>query len=189
MSACHSVCAVAGQEVAHTDQWEVRVPCCVQFSIFWTTGQICTATSRLLVAVPIATQFFDRLKASCLVSPSAIVHARPSASRSRGITCCASRPADTGSTNRDWRPIQRDIQDGTSHQQAAVRQGPRLHRGTVLSCSIFLGAERYTAHAPVTKDACSKQDWVFIASFLVPICETGTLHVCCRRARRRGALC
>ena len=37
-------------------------PLCLQFGIFWTVGQICSATSRLLVHKDIAPAFFARLK-------------------------------------------------------------------------------------------------------------------------------
>lgn len=36
--------------------------CCVQFGCFWTNGQICSATSRLLVHESIADKFYARLK-------------------------------------------------------------------------------------------------------------------------------
>ena len=39
-----------------------------QFSIFWTSGQICTATSRLLVEAAIAKEFFAKLKVLSLLS-------------------------------------------------------------------------------------------------------------------------
>ena len=35
---------------------------CVQFGCFWTNGQICSATSRLLVQERIAYKFYARLK-------------------------------------------------------------------------------------------------------------------------------
>ena len=60
--------------------------CCVQFSIFWTTGQICTATSRLLVAAPIATQFFDRLKVSRYVLCLLCCDSMPTASFPHRLT-------------------------------------------------------------------------------------------------------
>lgn len=41
------------------------------FSIFWTSGQICTATSRLLVQDTIADTFYDRLRTRAQVWPSA----------------------------------------------------------------------------------------------------------------------
>lgn len=39
------------------------------FSIFWTSGQICTATSRLLVQDTIADTFYDRLRTRAQVRP------------------------------------------------------------------------------------------------------------------------
>ena len=39
------------------------------FSIFWTSGQICTATSRLLVQDTIAYKFYDHLRVRAQVRP------------------------------------------------------------------------------------------------------------------------
>ena len=45
-----------------TAAYLILVLCHPQFGCFWTTGQICTATSRLIVHESIAPQFYKLLK-------------------------------------------------------------------------------------------------------------------------------
>lgn len=40
----------------------VVTACCMQFGVFWTNGQICSSTSRLLVQEGVAPAFYKQLK-------------------------------------------------------------------------------------------------------------------------------
>jgi Aldehyde dehydrogenase family len=155
MGACHSVCSAVVWHVQFVKSPgdQVLALLSVQFSIFWTTGQICTATSRLLVAAPIATQFFDRLKASC---------------HKKCLLCCQSVPRASFShrlpftIHTVWCTLQTraaQIEIGDPFSETS-RMGPLINKQqydkvlgyieVLLSAALFLGAERHTACAPDT---------------------------------------
>ena len=54
----HAVRKACSGQLAAAHQW----PCAAQFGCFWTNGQICSATSRLLVHERIADKFYACLK-------------------------------------------------------------------------------------------------------------------------------
>ncbi len=133
---------------------------CAKFSIFWTTGQICTATSRLIVAAPIAQQFFDRLKVhgNCMTAcrlelknlpvgsfcwlmekPAAALHACSS-----GCTKCLvllwqelsprhMLCADACGADQDRGPVRGGFAPGPARQPAAIRKGHGLHPGALIT--------------------------------------------------------
>ena len=163
----------------------------MQFSIFWTTGQICTATSRLLVAAPIATQFFDRLKATCSTLPTCadcdvLWYERHSC---RHLLAAAIRAVCFALQTR---AAQIEIGDPFSETS---RMGPLINKQqydkvlgyieVLLNAARVLDAGRNTACAPDT--TCCDIEYSSPDSLCQHV--MCALRVRCRRARRRGARC